>query len=124
VDARSCRRVRTGQGAPCLSGRRRRSADVASLRRHPPHHASPSGSDIAVEIPAKVKKAIGLDDARSWIVVSDYNVDRWPNAGLSPVPEHEMAFSYGFIPPGLFKQVNDAFIATHEAKRARGIRRR
>lgn len=87
-------------------------------------YSPPSGSDVAVEMPVKFKTAIGLDDARSWIVVSDFNVDRWPNAGLAPVPGHEMAFSYGFIPPGLFKQVKDAFVATHEAKRARGSRRR
>lgn len=86
-------------------------------------HTPPSGDTVAVEIPAKVKAALLLDDARSWIIVSDFNVDQWPNGGLSPVPGGKGAWSYGFIPPGLFKQVKDAFAAAHQAKRARGARR-
>jgi len=49
-------------------------------------HTPPDGNAIGIEIPAKVKQAIGLDDARSWVIVSEHNIDEWPNAGLSPVP--------------------------------------
>ena len=49
-------------------------------------HTPPDGNTIGIEIPAKVKQAIGLDDARSWVIVSEHNIDEWPNAGLSPVP--------------------------------------
>jgi hypothetical protein len=74
---------------------------------------SPIRSDcdtIGIEIPAKVKQAIGLDDARSWVIVSEHNIDEWPNAGLSPVPRKPGVFGYGFIPPGLFAQIKARFL--------------
>ncbi len=49
-------------------------------------HTPPSGDTVGIEIPLKVKQAIGLDDEPSWVIVSEHNVDEWPNAGLSPVP--------------------------------------
>lgn len=86
-------------------------------------HSSPDAGTVAIEIPARVQAAIGLDEARSWIVVSDFNIDQWPNGGLSPVPGRKGAFSYGFIPPGLFAKVKEQFLALHETKQARGYRR-
>jgi hypothetical protein len=59
-------------------------------------HTPPDGDTIGIEIPAKVKQAIGLDDARSWVIVSEHNIDEWPNAGLSPVPGKPGMFGYGF----------------------------
>ncbi len=44
-------------------------------------HTPPDGDTIGIEIPAKVKEAIGLDDIRSWVIVSEHNIDEWPNAG-------------------------------------------
>ena len=58
-------------------------------------HTPPDGNTIGIEIPAKVKQAIGLDDARSWVIVSEHNIDEWPNAGLSPVPGKPGVFGYG-----------------------------
>jgi hypothetical protein len=49
-------------------------------------HTPPDNGTVGVEIPAKVRQAIGLDDAPSWVIVSDHNVDEWPNGGLAPVP--------------------------------------
>jgi len=86
-------------------------------------HSPPDELTVAVEIPARVKTAIGLDDARSWVIVSDFNIDQWPNGGLSPVPGRKGAFSYGFIPPGLFAQVKEKFLALYETRQAHGHRR-
>lgn len=86
-------------------------------------HVPPDDVTVAVEIPAKVKQAIGLDDARSWIVVSEYNVDEWPNAGLTPIPGHPGRFSYGFIPPGLFAQVKAKFLDLAKAKATKAVQR-
>jgi hypothetical protein len=62
-------------------------------------YSRPDQNTVGIKIPAKVKLAIGLDDASSWITVSEYNVDEWPNGGLSPIPGRAGVFSYGFIPP-------------------------
>ena len=38
-------------------------------------HTPPDANTVGVEIPAKVRRALGLDDAPSWVIVSDHNVD-------------------------------------------------
>jgi hypothetical protein len=42
-------------------------------------HTRPDRDTVGVEIPAKVRAAIGLDDAPCWVIVSEHNVDEWPN---------------------------------------------
>src|SRR5258707_15718107 len=54
-----------------------------SLVLLPITHTPPSGDTIGVEIPQRVQEALGLDDARSWVIVSEHNVDEWPTAGLA-----------------------------------------
>jgi hypothetical protein len=76
-----------------------------------------------VEIPAKVREALGLDDAPCWVIVSDHNVDEWPNGGLASLAGRPGVFSYGFIPPRLFAQVKARFLALYEKGRTGGVRR-
>jgi len=73
-------------------------------------HTPPGKDTVGVEIPAKVRQAYGLEDAPSWVVVSEHNVDEWPSSGLTTVPGRPGVFSYGFIPPGLFAQVKAKFL--------------
>jgi len=77
-------------------------------------HTPPDNATVGVAIPAKVREALGLDDAPSWVIFSEHNVDEWPNGGLAPLPGRPGVFSYGFIPPGLFAQVKARFLQLHE----------
>ena len=86
-------------------------------------HTRPGKDTVGVEIPVKVRAALGLDDAPSWVIVSEHNVDEWPNAGLTPLPGRPGIFSYGFIPPGLFARVKAKFLELYEQGRAGGVRR-
>lgn len=86
-------------------------------------HAAPTGQTIGIEIPAKVKQALGLDETPSWVVVSEHNIDEWPNAGLSPVPAKPGVFAYGFIPPGLFQQIKAEFLRLARQKKTAPVRR-
>ena len=86
-------------------------------------HSPPDSGTVGIEIPAKVKKAIGLDDAPSWVIVSEYNVDEWPNAGLVPIPGRPGTFSYGFIPPGLFAQIKTKFLELARQSKTSVVRR-
>lgn len=86
-------------------------------------HTRPDKETVGVAIPARVRKALGLDDAPSWVIVSEHNVDEWPNAGLAPLPGRPGVFSYGFIPPGLFAQVKAKFLELYEKGRTGGVRR-
>jgi hypothetical protein len=86
-------------------------------------HTRPDKDTVGVEIPAKVREALGLDDAPSWVIVSEHNVDEWPNAGLAPIPGRTGAFAYGFIPPGLFERIKTKFLELYAKDQVRGVRR-
>tara|TARA_B100000614_G_scaffold238821_1_gene237915 strand:- start:65 stop:490 length:426 start_codon:yes stop_codon:yes gene_type:complete len=86
-------------------------------------HSQPGDDTVGIEIPAKVRQALGLDDAPSWVIVSEYNVDEWPNGGLAPLPGRPGVFSYGFIPPRLFAQVKDKFLELSGQRWSSGVRR-
>jgi len=86
-------------------------------------HAAPVGDTVGIEIPPKVRRAIGLDDAPTWVIVSEHNVDEWPNGGLAPIPGRPGIFSYGFVPPGLFAQIKAKFLELSEQGRAARVRR-
>lgn len=86
-------------------------------------HSAPGEDTIGIEIPAKVKQAIGLADQPSWVIVSEYNVDEWPNAGLSALPGDPGQYAYGFIPPDLFAQIKAKFLDLAKARKSRAIRR-
>jgi hypothetical protein len=89
----------------------------------PSTHSPPNDGAVAIEIPPKVKQALGLDDEPSWIVVSEHNIDEWPNAGLSAVPGTPGMFAYGFIPPGLFREVKTRFLELARRKKTETVRR-
>lgn len=86
-------------------------------------HSPPTGETVGIEIPPKVKHAIGLDDEPSWVIVSEHNIGEWPNGGLSPLPGRPDVFSYGFLPPGLFARIKANFLDLAKAKRSSAVRR-
>jgi hypothetical protein len=72
-------------------------------------HSPPTGVTVGMEIPGDIAKTLGLDAARSWIVISEANVDYWPNAGLGAIPNRRGSFVYGYLPPALFEKVRAGF---------------
>jgi len=72
-------------------------------------HSPPNPVDTAVEIPVAVKRHLGLDEQRSWVVVSEGNEFLWPGYDLRRIPNADR-YDYGFLPPRFFRQVLDAFI--------------
>jgi hypothetical protein len=86
-------------------------------------HTPPTDDTVGIEIPAKVKQAIGLDDEPSWVIVSEHNIDEWPNGGLSPIPGKPGVYDYGFIPPGLFAIIKTEFLKLAHAKQSEPVRR-
>jgi hypothetical protein len=85
-------------------------------------HSAPRGE--AVDIPLAVKRRLGLDEARSWAVVSEVNRFVWPGPDLRPVRRSEPErFDYGFLPPSLFRQIRDRLLAAAAAQRLRLVLR-
>lgn len=86
-------------------------------------HMAPIGDTVGIEIPPKVRQALGLDDAPNWVIVSEHNVDAWPNPGLAPIPGRPGVFSYGFIPPRLFARIKAKFLELSGQGRGAGVPR-
>ena len=90
----------------------------------PVTHTPPERADDAVELPLATKRRLGLDDARSWVVVSEFNRFLWPGPDLRPVSRAEPdRFAYGILPPEVFRQVTTRLSACAKARRLRAVRR-
>jgi hypothetical protein len=96
----------------------RQADDTTIVTVLPITHAPPADPASAIEIPAPVKRHLGLDDHRSWIVVSEGNEFDWPGYDLRKIGRGDR-YNYGFLPPRFFNQVLDAFMAWHRANRTR-----
>jgi hypothetical protein len=80
-----------------------RDGEAAVVTVVPVTHTPPSNLTSAFEIPAPVKRHLGLDDSRSWIMLDEGNRFEWPGHDLRPNPFSKDRFSYGFLPPRLFE---------------------
>jgi hypothetical protein len=81
------------------------------VRVLPVTHSPPSDPSHAVEIPPAVKRRLRLDDARSWIVLTESNRFAWPGPDLRPALAETADGYYGALPPALFAQVRHGFVA-------------
>ena len=79
----------------------------------PVTHSRPKDATSAVEIPTAIKRHLGLDDARSWIVVSEGDHFVWPGYDLRKARNGD-GYDYGFLPPRFFQSVVTAFRAWHK----------
>lgn len=87
-------------------------------------HTPPRNLDLAVEIPAATKTRLGLDEDRSWIVVTDANRFIWPGPDLRPrKPGDTRSVAYGLLPTKLFDEVRDKLIRAIEARLAATVPR-
>lgn len=69
----------------------------------PVTHSPPEALSDAIEMPASVKRDLGLDRERSWIVITEVNRFLWPGPDVRPL-EGGSPF-YGAIPDWLFVRV-------------------
>ncbi|MEI9804437.1 MAG: hypothetical protein WDN48_08220 [Pseudolabrys sp.] len=100
-----------------------RQADDATLVTVLPiTHRPPADPTGAVEIPAAVKRHLGLDDQRSWVIVAEGNEFDWPGYDLRKIGREDR-FDYGFLPPRFFNRILEAFVAWHRANKAQLISR-
>jgi hypothetical protein len=86
-------------------------------------HSRPRGETVGVAIPTRVRAALGLDDEPCWVIVSEHNVDEWPNAGLHSLPGKPRTFAYGFVPPRLFGEIRAKFLELARRGQSARVRR-
>ncbi len=90
----------------------------------PVTHTPPQHADDAVELSLVTKQRLGLDDARSWVIVNEMNRFVWPGPDLRPVPPAEAGrFDYGLLPPGLYRTIRERFLIRARAQRLKVVPR-
>jgi hypothetical protein len=75
---------------------------ITMVRVAPVTHRVPDDLSAALELPLAVKRHLGLDDDRSWVILDEVNEFAWPGFDLRPRPGSRDRFAYGFLPPRLF----------------------
>lgn len=85
-------------------------ADRIVVTVAPITHTAPANAAMAVEIPSGVKQHLKLDSERSWIVCTEVNRFVWPGPDLRSIPGVKGSYSYGVLPPLLFKQVKETLL--------------
>jgi hypothetical protein len=91
---------------------------VAPITHTPPLHP-----EEAVEIPLPTKQRLGLDTARSWVMVNEVNRFLWPGPDIRPIPERSGTFAYGDLPPALFRQMKERLLTLAHAERVKPVAR-
>jgi hypothetical protein len=87
-------------------------------------HSPPTDPAHAVEIPHATKRRLGLDDERSWIVLTESNRFTWPGPDLRPSRVCDpRSVAYGLLPRALYEQVRDKWFALFKEEKTRSVAR-
>jgi hypothetical protein len=87
-------------------------------------HSPPERAEDAIEIPSATKQRLGLDTARSWIMITEASEFVWPGPDLRPVPGGDPStIVHGSLPPTFFARVRDRFLERITQEKARAVRR-
>ena len=87
-------------------------------------HASPSDPVFALEIPPATKQRLGLDDERSWVVLSEANRFLWPGPDLRPAQSGDIAsVACGQLPYRFAEEIRLKFTAHLKARRVQVVER-
>jgi len=85
----------------------------------PVTHSAPQAPGDAIELPADTKRRLGLDDAPSWVVLTEANRFVWLGPDLRPgVNGEPSSIAYGSLPERLFERIRLGFLAKTKANQA------
>lgn len=82
-----------------------RQDDLVIVTVSPITHRPPGVGVAALELPTTVKRHLGLDSEKSWIVLDEVNQFAWPGFDLRPIRGRNGRIDYGYLPPRLFARV-------------------
>ena len=90
----------------------------------PVTHTSPGDLKTAMEIPHALKKHLGLDAKRSWIVLGEVNEFLWPGPDLRPIARSRPdECVYGSLPPKFFLRMRTHLLELARERRLRRVLR-
>jgi hypothetical protein len=88
----------------------------------PISHTPPADGEVGVELSSHAKRVAGLDSAPQWLLISECNIDMWPQ-DLRSLPGQSGRFHYGRLPPSEFRHVRDQFVARYRQKKVKQVLR-
>jgi hypothetical protein len=97
-----------------------KSNDRILVRVGPITHRPPDDMSRAMEIPPLTKTRLGLDGARSWVILDHANEFVWPGPDVRPVPGREpTTIYYGPLPPAFYDAMKLKLLGLLRLGRAR-----
>jgi len=88
----------------------------------PISHVPPGENEAGIELTDNAKSASGLDARPQWVLISECNIAAWP-FDLRQLPRKRGRFHYGHLPPSVFREIRDQFVALYRAKRVQQVGR-
>ncbi len=95
---------------------------LSQLLVAPVTHSEPRRIEDGVEIPPSVKRHLGLDRERSWILLTELNRFVWPGPDIRPTPGNESPL-YDALPEWLFRKVQQGIASNAREGRIRITKR-
>jgi hypothetical protein len=91
----------------------------------PVTHSPPQADWAGIQLPAAVKRRLGLDDAPSWVVTTEFNAFRWPGADLAVVTSdvEQREYFYGALPEAITTRLLELFRQNTRLGRVRAVKR-
>lgn len=88
-------------------------------------HTPPEEDTSALEIPARVKQRLGLDETPSWIITRELNSFSWPGPDIRPIARGEglAKFVYGHLPQKLTDEMIRRVVANVRSGEIKQVRR-
>lgn len=84
----------------------------------PVTHSKPADDEHAIELPAKLKRHLGLDDQPSWVVTTELNRFIWPGYDLKPIARNKPdTFVWGYLPTDIFNRIKQGIARNRQAQR-------
>lgn len=93
------------------------SDDLTELLVAPVTHSPPKPGE-GIELPQPIKRTLGLDDARSWIVTTEMNRFVWPGPDIRPAPGAATPL-YGHISATLYETLRSQIVRNATEQRMR-----
>jgi hypothetical protein len=86
-------------------------------------HSAPKDKSLAVELPQAVKRHLGLDAERSWVMLDEGNRFIWPGYDLRLAAGMNDRYDYGYLPPRLFAAIVTRFEEVWAEKKGHAVPR-
>ena len=62
-----------------------------------------------------IKSHLGLDAARSWVVINESNLFAWPGPDLRRIAnDADSSVAYGLLPPRFFNEIRRKFLESEQ----------